>query len=94
MASVIVTPTAQRNLELLIESHSLPASTKERLRIALDPLHRFPLLGAGLEERWAGFRFILGPWRWMLVVYRYEEEADQLAIVAIADGRSARAPTS
>lgn len=92
MASVIVTPTAQRNLELLIESHTLPASTKERLRSTLDPLHRFPQLGAAMEGRWAGYRFILGPWRWMIVVYRYDEAADQVAIVTIADGRSARAP--
>jgi plasmid stabilization system protein ParE len=94
VASVIITPTAQRNLDLLIESHTLPASTKERVRIALDPLHKFPQLGANLEGRWAGFRFVLGPWRWMIVVYRYDEAADQVAIVAIADGRSARAPTS
>jgi hypothetical protein len=50
------------------------------------------LLGAPLEGRWAGFRFILGPWRWMIVVYRYDEAIDQVAVVTIRDGRSAGAP--
>src|SRR5438552_15985805 len=27
------------------------------------------LFGAALRERWAPFRFALGPWRWMIVVY-------------------------
>lgn len=94
MASVIVTPTAERNLESLIESHSLPGSTRERVRLSLGPVRQFPLLGAQLEGRWAGFRFVLGPWRWMLVVYWYDESTDQVAIVTIRDGRSARAPTT
>lgn len=94
MASVIVTPMARRNLAGLIETHSLPGSTPERVRRVLDPLHRFPLLGAPLHGRWAGFRFILGPWRWMVVVYQYDRALDQVAIVTIRDARSARAPTS
>ena len=94
MASVIVTPTAQRNLDGLIQSHTLPDSTRERLKVSLEPLRRFPLLGAPLEGRWAGFRFILGPWRWMIVVYRHDEVTDRVAIVTIQDGRAARAPTS
>ncbi len=92
MASVIVTPVAGRNLVALIESHSLPDSTTERVRRALEPLRQFPLLGATLEGRWAGFRFIVGPWRWMILVYRYDEAIDQVAVVTIRDGRSARAP--
>ncbi|MBA2719535.1 MAG: type II toxin-antitoxin system RelE/ParE family toxin [Chloroflexi bacterium] len=92
MASVVVTPTARRNLADLIETHSLPASTTERLRRALEPLGEFPALGAPLEGRWAGFRFVLGPWRWMIVVCRFDEAIDQVAVVTIRDGRSARAP--
>ncbi|HVL52885.1 MAG TPA: type II toxin-antitoxin system RelE/ParE family toxin [Vitreimonas sp.] len=92
MASVVVTPTARRNLAHLIETHSLPASTTERVRRALEPLRQFPLLGAPLEGRWAGFRFILGPWRWMIVVYRYDQTIDEVAVVTIRDGRSAKAP--
>lgn len=92
MATVDVTPTARRNLETLIETLSLPPSTVERLRASLEPLRRFPRLGAPLEGRWAAYRFVLGPWRWMLVVYRYDEAADRVAIVTIRDARSARSP--
>jgi plasmid stabilization system protein ParE len=92
VASVVVASTARRNLAVLIETHSLPTSTAERVRRALEPLRQFPLLGAPLEGRWADFRFILGPWRWMIVVYRYDEPTDEVAVVTIRDGRSAGAP--
>ena len=72
MANVRITPTAQRNFASLIETQSLPPSTLERFKRAVEPLETFPLLGAPLEGRWAGLRFILGPWRWMIVIYRYE----------------------
>jgi len=87
---VVVTPTARRNLASLIETRSLPASAPERIRRALDPLHDFPRLGATLEGRWAGMRFILGPWRWMILVYRYDEAIDKVAVVTIQDSRAAR----
>lgn len=92
MATVDVTPTARRNLEALIETLSLPPSSVGRLRASLEPLRRFPRLGAPLEGRWASYRFVLGPWRWMLVVYRYDEAADRVDIVTIRDARSARSP--
>lgn len=92
MATVVVTPTARRNLEDLIETLSLPPSTRDRLKVSLEPLRRFPRLGANLEGRWAGYRFVLGPWRWMIVVYHYDETLDQVAIVTIRDARSARSP--
>ena len=94
MAAVIVTPTALRNLERLIETHSLPADTRERFRRSLQSLMEFPLLGASLHGRWTPFRFVLGPWRWMIVVYAYEPDRDRVLIVTIQDARSARAATS
>jgi hypothetical protein len=60
----------------------------------MEPLSRFPLLGAPLSGRWASFRFVLGPWRWMVVVYEYDEAADQVAIVTVQDGRTVRAATT
>lgn len=93
MASVIVTPTARRNLQRLVDTHSLPASTAARLATSIAPVGLFPLIGAQLAGRWAGFRFVLGPWRWMIVVYRYDAGNDQVAIVTIQDGRQARAAT-
>jgi plasmid stabilization system protein ParE len=92
VATVVVTPTARRNLDDLIETLSLPPSTRDRLKVSLEPLRRFPRLGGELDGRWAGYRFVLGPWRWMIVVYQYDEALDQLAIVTIRDARSARSP--
>ena len=93
MARVVVTASAQADLAALILTHSLPASTRDRVRIALRPLATFPLLGPSLTGRWQRFRFILGPWPWMLLVYIYDSSLDQVAVVTIQDSRSARAAT-
>lgn len=92
MASVLVSQRARGNLERLIQTHALPDSTLDRFKRSIEPLGRFPLLGAPLYGRWERFRFVLGPWRWMIVVYAYDEMADELAIVTVQDGRSAPAP--
>jgi hypothetical protein len=92
MTRVVVMPTAAEDLARLIVTHSLPADTSERVKRSLRPLADFPLLGAALEGRWQGFRFILGPWRWMGLVYLVDEE--QVSVVTVQDGRSSRAPTS
>ena len=92
MTRVVVMPTAAEDLARLIVTHSLPADTTERVKRSLRPLADFPLLGAALEGRWQGFRFILGPWRWMVIVYLVDEE--QVSVVTVQDGRSSRAPTS
>jgi len=55
---------------------------------SIEPLARFPRLGPPLEGRWDGFRSILGPWPWMLIVYRYEDEQDLVIIATIQDARS------
>ncbi len=94
MARVVVVPAAIEDLELLILTHSLPADTRERVKRSLRPLARFPLLGATLEGRWYGFRFILGPWRWLIVVYAYSAATDVVEIITIQDGRSGRSATS
>jgi plasmid stabilization system protein ParE len=94
MARVVVAPAAVDDLERLIHSHSLPADTWERLKRSLRPLGDYPLLGAPLEGRWDGFRFLLGPWRWMLIVYAYDRDADVVAIVTVQDGRSSAAVTA
>jgi hypothetical protein len=94
VATVVVTPTAFEDLTTLIRTHSLPADTRERVRRSLEPLSRFPLIGGPLFGAWARFRFVLGPWRWMLVVYLYDQAADRVAVVTIQDARSAGASTS
>ena len=93
MAAVVITPTARQDLETLIRSHSLPEDTIVRFKRSIASLETFPRLGASLEGRWAHYRFVLGPWRWMLVVYLYDEGLDRVAIATIQDARSSRAAT-
>jgi plasmid stabilization system protein ParE len=94
MATVVVTPTAATDLARLITTHSLPPDTRARFRRSVESLARFPSIGAQLHGRWTGYRFLLGPWRWMIVVYTYDELTERVAIVTIQDARSGRAPTS
>ena len=94
MATVLVSPRARRNLERLIETHSLPPSTVARFVASLEPLAAFPSLGAPLQGRWSAYRFILGPWRWMLIIYQYAEDRDVVGIVTVQDARSSSAATS
>ena len=94
MSRVLIAPEAAADLARLITTHSLPADTSSRVRRSIEPLAHFPLLGASLVGRWRDFRFILGPWRWMLIVYAYDDEADLVAIVTIQDGRTSTAVTS
>ena len=90
MARLELSAAAIEDLMRLIGSHSLPSDTRERVRRSLAPLQRFPLLGPALDGRWSGFRFVLGPWRWMLIVYVYLQDEDRVVIVTIQDGRSSR----
>jgi plasmid stabilization system protein ParE len=92
MAHVVVAPSARDSLERLIKTHSLPPSTTARVKRSLDRLGRFPLLGRAIEEgRWSGYRFILGPWRWLVVLHRYDEESDTVMVASFEDGRSSAA---
>jgi plasmid stabilization system protein ParE len=94
VTTVVVTPTAAANLERLVRSLSLPPATTQRVAVSLRALQRFPLIGAPLFGAWAPFRFVLGPWRWMLIVYVYDEATDRVSIVTIQDARSAASATS
>jgi plasmid stabilization system protein ParE len=92
VARVEVTAPAREDLNRLIRSHSLPADTRARVRRSLRHLETFPLAGPLLEGRWRGYRFVLGPWRWLVVVYDYLEEDDRVLIVTFQDGRSSSGP--
>lgn len=94
MARVEVAAAAVADLDRLIRSHSLPNDTRARVKRSLGPLRLFPRLGPALTGRWRGFRFLLGPWRWMLIVYVLDEAADRVVIVTIQDGRSSSAATA
>jgi plasmid stabilization system protein ParE len=78
----------------LIRSRELPPDTPERLRRSLSPLGDFRELGAKLGGAFARQRFILGPWRWMIVVYELDREADVIVILRVVDGRTSSSPTA
>ena len=94
MSRVELAQTAVDDLERLISTHSLPPDTRERVKRSLRSLEDFPYIGAPLEGHWQGFRFLLGPWRWMLIVYEYFESEDRVVIVTIQDGRSSAVATA
>jgi len=95
VARVLVAPSALADLERLIRTHSLPLDTTDRVKASLQPLARFPLLGTGLVRgRWSGYRFVLGPWRWLIVLYRYDAESDTVMVASFEDGRSSTAAAS
>lgn len=93
MARVILSPRALDDLERLITTHGLPP-TWEPVRQSLGSLSAFPRLGPRLHGRWEGYRFVLGPWRWMIVVYHVDDAADVVGVIAIQDARMARAATT
>ena len=93
MARVVVTARVRSDLDRLIRTHSLPGPTRGRVIRSLAPLADFPLLGAPPPDRWAPRRFVLGPWRWMLLVYLADPERDLVVVLTIIDGRSTSSPT-
>jgi hypothetical protein len=94
LSEVRLSVDAVKDLERMIITHSLPPDTRERVRRSLRPLEQFPRIGRQLEERWKPLRFILGPWRWMLILYSYEEPDDLVLVVAFQDARSSAAATA
>lgn len=94
MPRVELAKTAIEDLRRIIVTHSLPPDTTERVRATLEPLRTFPLLGPALHGRWEGYRFLVGPWRWMILVYRHFAEEDRVVVVTIQDARTSSAVTN
>ncbi len=94
MAQVIITPRARRDVDEAISALNLPGDTWTRIARSLRALETFPLAGPELAGRWAPARFVLGPWPWMIMVYRYEESTDRVYVVVMHDGRSATSATA
>ncbi|HEX4063857.1 MAG TPA: type II toxin-antitoxin system RelE/ParE family toxin [Streptosporangiaceae bacterium] len=94
MAEIRLSTVAVKELDRMIITHSLPLDTKDRVRRTLVILADFPRIGRQFEGEWRPLRFILGPWRWMLILYSYEEADDVVLVVAFQDGRSSTAATS
>lgn len=94
MAQVFVTPRARRDVEEAISALNLPKDAWARIARSLRTLETFPLAGAELGGKWAPARFVLGPWPWVILLYRYEESSDRVYVVAMHDGRSATSATA
>jgi plasmid stabilization system protein ParE len=94
VAQVKLSVVAVEDLDRMVLTHSLPVDTRDRLRRSLRVLQRFPLIGRELEGRWKPHRFVLGPWRWLLIVYVYDQQEDAVLVVTIQDARSSSAATS
>jgi len=94
VAKVRLSVPAVDGLDRMIVTHSLPVDTRLRVQRSLRVLEQFPRMGRQLEGRWAPMRAILGPWRWMLIIYSYEEPDDIILIVAVQDARSSAAATA
>ena len=94
MARVELAVAAVEDLDGLIRVHTLPSDARARVVRSLRALEGFPLMGPALSGRWEGFRFLLGPWRWMLLVYVFIEAEDRVVVVTIQDARSSTAATT
>jgi plasmid stabilization system protein ParE len=94
VAGVEIGAVAVEDRGRIIVTHSLPSDTRQRVRRKLASLESFPRIGRQLEGRWHPMRFLLGPWRWMLIVYRYSEAANTVLIVTIQDARSSTSATT
>lgn len=93
MTHVEIAHAAVEDRDRLVATLSLPADAREHVRTCLAPLARFPRIGVELTGRWEGMRFVLGPWRWMLLVYEYREDDDRVVVLTIQDARSSNAVT-
>lgn len=94
MARVELAIAAVEDLDDLIRTHSLPANTRARVARSLRALVEFPNIGPALTGRWEGFRFLLGPWRWLILVYVYIETEDRVVVITIQDARSSTSVTA
>ena len=92
MATVRVTEAAADDLRRMLRTHSLPANTGKRVARSLAVLEEFPRIGPALSGPWDGYRFLLGPWSWMVLVYEILSE-DVIAVVTIQDARGSGAAT-
>ncbi len=94
MAQVELTRAAVEDLDRLIAGLTLASDTRARVRSCLQPLRELPRLGTEHTGRWHGLRFLIGPWRWMLLVYEYHPDTDRVVNLTVQDARSSSAATS
>ncbi len=95
MARLEWSEVALTGLERLVATHVLPSDTRQRVERTAEPLRRFPRLGPELRSAdGEELRFLVGPWRWLVIVYLYTAAEDRVVIVAVEDGRGAASTTN
>jgi hypothetical protein len=94
VARVELAAAAVGDLDSLIRTHSLPPDTRARVARSLRGPERLPLMGPALTGRWEGLRFVLGPWRWLVLVYVFIEPEDRVVVVTVQDALSSTAATT
>lgn len=94
MTRVELSLAASERLDRMIVTHSLPADTHARVYRSLHALELFPRIGREVGGRWSGLRFLLGPWRWLVIVYVHDEDRDLVSILTFQDARSSTAVTA
>lgn len=77
----------------MVELYGLPSNTRRRVARCVEHLTDFPNSGAPLLGRWEGYRFVLGPWPWMLIIYELVDDG-LVAVVAFEDSRKSDAATA
>jgi hypothetical protein len=93
VATVELAQTAVEDIDRLVVTLSLPPDTPAGVARSLRTLERFPRLGVALPGLWDGLRCLVGPWRWMLMVYEYREDEDRVVVATVQDARSSTAVT-
>ena len=88
LAEVRLSVVAVEDLDRLIITHSLQSDTKDRAKRSLRVLEQFRNIGRQLDGRWHPMRFILGPWRWMVIIYSFDESSNLVLVLTIQDARS------
>jgi len=88
VARVELSLAAVESLDRMIVTHSLPVDTRARVKRSLGILEQFPSVGRQLEGRWQPLRLLIGPWRWLLLVYLYDERDEEIVVVTIQDARA------
>lgn len=88
MARVEVAPSARDSLNRMIADLHLPSGTRDLVRERLRQLQTFPESAPARDEgRWAGYRALVGPSSWLIIVYRFIEPEDIVQVVAMIDAR-------
>jgi plasmid stabilization system protein ParE len=84
-----------RALDEIIVTHALPSDTVRRVLDVIELLAVFPMLGrAVVSERLGEVRFVLGPWRWMTIVYEFDAPREIVRILTVEDARTSDAATN